>query len=125
MAPGLIDCKMDGGFCRGGILPESTRPQKHVENHAFFNDFKGCHRVPFTREKVPKSAVFTILEALQAHQVRTIVFRFKPMGCNLFCAQAAGSWLYTLGVPFFSSISSICPVSPMVRGISRWSFGKN
>ncbi len=99
MAPGLIDCKMDGGFCRGGILPESTRPKKHVENHAFFNDFKGCHRVPFTREKVPKSAVFTILEALQAHQVRTIVFRFKPMGCNLFCAQAAGSWLYTLGVP--------------------------
>lgn len=101
MAPGLIDCKMDGGFCRGGILPESTRPKKHVENHAFFNDFKGCHRVPFTREKVPKSAVFTILEVLQAHQVRTIVFRFKPMGCNLFCAQAAGSWLYTLGVPLF------------------------
>ena len=103
MAPGLIDCKMDGGFCRGGILPESTRPKKHVENHAFFNDFKGCHRVPFTREKVPKSAVFTILEALQAHQVRTIVFRFRPMGCNLFCAQAVGSWLYTLGVPFFVS----------------------
>ena len=84
MAPGLIDCKMDGGFCRGGILLESTLPGKYGKNHAFFNDFKGCHRVPFTREKVPKSAVFTILEALQAHQVRTIVFRFKPMGCNLF-----------------------------------------
>ena len=121
MAPGLIDCKMDGGFCRGGILPESTRPKKHVENHAFFNDFKGCHRVPFTREKVPKSAVFTILEALQAHQVRTIVFRFKPMGCNLFCAQAAGSWLYTLGVP---PLCKLCVTSgssfPSQTDISGW-----
>ena len=114
MAPGLIDCKMDGGFCRGGILPESTRPKKHVENHAFFNDFKGCHRVPFTREKVPKSAVFTILEALQAHQVRTIVFRFRPMGCNLFWAQAAGSWLYTMGVPFFLQYSNLWYWTPRI-----------
>ena len=84
MAPRLIDCKMDGGFCQGGILPESTLPGKYGKNHAFFNDFKGCRQVPFTRKKVPKSAVFTILEALQAPHGRTIVFRFRPMGCNLF-----------------------------------------
>lgn len=84
MASRSIDCKMDGGFCQGGILLESTLPGKYGENHAFFNDFKGCRQVPFVREKVPKSAIFTILEALQSHQVRTIVFRFKPMGCNLF-----------------------------------------
>ena len=83
--------------------------------------FKGCHRVPFTREKVPKSAVFTILEALQNHQVRTIVFRFRPMGCNLFWAQAAGSWLYTLGVP---PLCKLCVTSgssfPSQTDISGW-----
>ena len=76
--------------------------------------FKGCHRVPFTREKVPKSAVFMILEALQAHQVRTIVFRFRPMGCNLFWAQAAGSWLYTMGVPFFLQYSNLWYWTPRI-----------
>lgn len=25
----------------------------------------------------------------------------------------------------FAFFSRVCPVSPMVRGISRWSFGKN
>ena len=84
MASRSIDCKMDGGFCQGGILPESTQLGKYGKNHAFFNVFKGCRQVPFVRKKVPKSAVFTILKALQSHQVRTIVFRFKPMGCNLF-----------------------------------------
>lgn len=84
MAPRLIDCKVDDEFCQGGILSESTLPGKYGKNHAFFNDFKGCRQVPFVRKKVPKSAVFTILGALQSHQVRTIVFRFKPIGCNLF-----------------------------------------
>ena len=89
--------------------------------------FKGCHRVPFTREKVPKSAVFMILEALQAHQVRTIVFRFRPMGCNLFWAQAAGSWLYTLGVPplcklcVTSGNSFPCPDWHIMMGSSHFS----
>ena len=82
--------------------------------------FKGCHRVPFTREKVPKSAVFTILEALQNHQVRTIVFRFRPMGCNLFWAQAAGSWLYTLGVP---PLCKLCVTSGSSFPCPDWHIG--
>ena len=82
--------------------------------------FKGCHRVPFTRKKVPKSAVFMILEALQVHQVRTIVFRFRPMGCNLFWAQAAGSWLYTLGVP---PLCKLCVTSGSSFPCPDWHIG--